>query len=253
MPDRTLRYQGRIAIVTGASRGIGAAVAQELAGEGATVVLVARSALALEELAKAIEAAGGTAAVMPCDVTDEQAVRGMIRAVDDRFGRVDLLVNCAGTMVWAPLPVLRLEDTKHMLDLNVLATWFLVRSCASLLPKGSGAVVSVASAAGLRGDSGMSGYAASKGAVVAMTRALAKELAPRGVRVNAVAPGVVMTEAARLKFALLTEKQISALEAQHPLGFGQPEDVAKAVAFLGCDEARWITGHTLVVDGGLTA
>jgi 3-oxoacyl-[acyl-carrier protein] reductase len=249
----TKQYQGKVAMVTGASSGIGAAIAQELGRRGASVVLVARCVDALNEQAKAVDAAGGEAIVMPCDVTDEKAVREMVRRLDDRFQRVDLLVNAAGMMVWAPLPVLRVDDARNMLDLNVLSTWFLVRCCAALLPKGSGAVVNVASAAGLQGDSGMSAYSASKGAIIAMTRSLAKEFAPRRVRVNAVAPGVVMTEASRMKFALLSEKQMSALEAQHPLGLGTPEDVANAVAFLGSGQAAWITGHTLVVDGGLTA
>jgi len=253
MHSKAPQYQDKVAIVTGASTGIGAAVARELAAGGASVVLVARRAAVLDQQAEAVREAGGKAIVMPCDVTDETAVREMVRAVDDRFQRVDLLVNSAGMMVWAPLPVLRVEDTRNLLELNVFSTWFLVRCCAALLPKGSGAVVNIASAAGVQGASGMSAYSASKGAVMAMTRSLAKEFAPRRVRVNAVAPGVVMTESSRMKFALLSEKQISALKSQHPLGFGTPEDVAKAVAFLGSDDAKWITGHTLAVDGGLTA
>jgi NAD(P)-dependent dehydrogenase (short-subunit alcohol dehydrogenase family) len=248
-----MEYQGKVAMVSGASSGIGAAIAQELGRRGALLILVSRRAEVLAEKAEAVQAAGGEAVVMPCDVTDETAVREMVRRVDDQFHRLDLLVNNAGVMVWAPLPVLRVDDARDMLALNVFSTWFLVRCCAPLLPKGSGAVVNIASAAGLQGASGMSAYSASKGAVMAMTRSLAKELAPRRVRVNAVAPGVVVTEASQRKFALLSEKQLSALQAQHPLGFGTPEDVARAVAFLGSDQAAWITGHTLVVDGGLTA
>ena len=253
MHNTALRYRDKVAIVTGASSGIGAAVARELAAGGASVVLVARRADALHQRSKDVEAAGGTATVMPCNLTDEEAVCEMVQRVEDRFGRVDLLVNNAGMMVWSPLPLLQVDETRDMLELNVLSTWFLVRCCGPLLPKGSGAVVNVASAAGLQGTSGLSAYSASKGAVIAMTRSLAKEFAPRRVRVNAVAPGVVMTEASRMRFAVLSEKQLSTLEAQHPLGFGTPEDVAKAVAFLGSDDAKWITGHTLVIDGGLTA
>jgi 3-oxoacyl-[acyl-carrier protein] reductase len=217
------------------------------------VVLVARRADVLEELARAVEAAGGAATAMPCDVTDDEAVPKMVRSVDDRFGRVDLLVNGAGTMLWSPLAVLQEDEARHMLDLNAFATWLLVRCCAPLLPKGSGSVVNIASAAGLQGVSGMSAYSASKGAVIAMTRSLALEFAPRRVRINAVAPGVVMTESSRMKFEVLPDKNRAALEEQHPLGFGTAEDVANAVAFLGSEEAKWITGHTLVVDGGLTA
>ncbi len=253
MQTGTPQYQDKVAIVTGASGGIGAAVAWELADRGATVVLVARRADALEERAKAIQAAGGMAVVLPCDVTDDKAASEMVRSVDDRFGRVDLLVNGAGAMVWSPLAVLHEDEARHLLDLNAFATWFLVRCCAPLLPKGSGAVVNIASAAGLQGVSGLSAYSASKGAVIAMTRSLAKEFAPRRVRVNAVAPGVVMTASSRLKLEVLPDKKRTALEEQHPLGFGAAEDVAKAVAFLGSNEAKWITGQTLAVDGGLTA
>ena len=253
MPTGTPPYQDKVALVTGASSGIGAAVARELADRGASVVLVARRADVLEELARAIEAAGGSAIAMPCDVTDDEAVPKMVRGVDDRFGRVDLLVNGAGTMLWSPLAVLREDEARHLLELNAFATWLLVRCCAPLLPKGSGSVVNIASAAGLQGESGMSAYSASKGAVIAMTRSLALEFAPRRVRVNAVAPGVVMTESSRMKFEVLSDKNRAALEDRHPLGFGTPEDVANAVAFLGSEEAKWITGHILVVDGGLTA
>ena len=253
MQSRTLQYRDKLAVVTGASSDIGAAVAGELAERGATVVLVARRREVLEERAKVIEAAGGTAVVMPCDVTDDEAVPKMVRRVDDQFGRVDVLVNGAGAMVWSPIAVLAEDEARHLLELNAYATWLLVRSCAPLLPKRSGSVVNVASAVGLQGTSGMSAYSASKGAVIAMTRSLAKEFAPRRVRINAVAPGVVLTESSRLKLAVLSDDQRAALEGQHPLGFGDPQDVARAVAFLGSEEAKWITGHTLVVDGGLTA
>lgn len=253
MQTRTLEYQDKVALVTGASKGIGAAVASELADRGASVVLVARGAEGLQQRAEAIQAAGGTAVVMPCNVTDDQAVPEMVRSVGDRFGQIDLLVNSAGMMLWSPLAVLDEDEARSLLDLNVFGTWFLVRCCAHLLPKGSGSVVNISSAAGLQGTSGLSAYSASKGAVIAMTRSLAKELAPRRVRVNAVAPGIVMTESSRLRFNILSKEQIAALEDQHPLGFGTPQDVAKAVAFLGSQQAKWITGHTLVVDGGLTA
>ena len=149
MHNTALRYRDKVAIVTGASSGIGAAVARELAAGGASVVLVARRADALHQRSKDVEAAGGTATVMPCNLTDEEAVCKMVRRVEDRFGRVDLLVNNAGMMVWSPLPMLQVDETRDMLELNVFSTWFLVRCCGPLLPKGSGAVVNVASAAGL--------------------------------------------------------------------------------------------------------
>ncbi len=247
------QYLDKTAVVVGASSGIGEGIARELANRGATVVLVARRAERLDELAQSIEQAGGKAAGFPCDVTDENSVRKLARSVGDEFGHVNLLVNNAGKMAWAPFAALEYQnDVKDLLELNVAANWYLTRCFAPLLPRGS-AIVNMASAAGLQGTLGLSSYSASKGAVIAMTRSLARELAPRQVRVNAVAPGVVDTETARLKFNAMSKQQMEATKAQHPLGFGTPQDVAKAVAFLGSDEASWITGHTLVVDGGLTA
>jgi len=247
------QYLDKVAVVVGASSGIGEGVARDLANRGATVVMVARRAERLDELARSIEQAGGKASGFPCDVTDENSVRKLAKRVDGEFRHVNLLVNNAGKMAWGPFATLEYQkDVKDLLELNVSAAWFLIRCFAPLLPKGS-VIVNMASAAGLQGTLGLSSYSASKGAVIAMTRSLARELAPRQVRVNAVAPGIVDTETARLKFNSMSKAQMEAVKAQHPLGFGTPQDVANAVAFLGSDEASWITGHTLVVDGGLTA
>jgi 3-oxoacyl-[acyl-carrier protein] reductase len=205
-------------------------------------------------LAQSIEQSGGTARVFPCDLTDVDAVRALTRLVANDFRHVHLLVNNAGKSAWSPFPVLHFqEDVKDMLDLNVAASWLVIRYFAALLPTKRGAIVNVASAAGLQGASGMTSYSASKGAVIAMTRSFAIELAPRRIRVNAVAPGVLETKSTELVLAVLSQEQLDAVRARHPLGFGKPQDVANAVAFLGSDEASWITGHTLVVDGGLTA
>lgn len=243
---------GRVALVTGASSGIGAGVALDLARRGAHVVLVARRRERLEEELAGIREQGGSAEAMVCDVTDESAVRDVCRALKQQHGRLDLLVNNAGMDLVAPLQVMKLDDARAMLELNVLAVASVSKACGPMLKTGA-AVVNVASAAALKGSAAMSMYAASKGAVASMTRSLAVELAPRGVRVNAVAPGVVRTELFDRAFASWKPEQIAAMEARHPLGFGRVEDVAAAVAFLGSDEARWITGQVLAVDGGFTA
>jgi 3-oxoacyl-[acyl-carrier protein] reductase len=245
-------YHGKVALVTGASSGLGAGISRRLAALGAHVFLVARRTDLLEQLAADITHAGGQATAVTCDVTDEQAVRSLAAVVKGRFGCLHLLVNNAGRPLGEPLQVLRLDKARAVLELNVLAMASVTKAMLGLLKPGA-AVVNMASAAAFRGAATMSLYAASKGAVVAMTRALALELASRQIRVNAVAPGVVRTELFQQAFGRFSPAQIAALESQHPLGLGEVEDVAAAVAFLGSQDARWITGHTLVVDGGFSA
>jgi 3-oxoacyl-[acyl-carrier protein] reductase len=246
------QYQDKTALITGASSGIGAAIAEELARRGATVVLVARTRERLEEQAAKIHAAGGRAECLPCDVTDENAIRKMARQLHSQHGKIHLIVNNAGLWNWSPMSVLPMDEVERMFRLNVFAMLNVVRLMAALLPKGSGAVVNMCSTAALQGESGLAAYSATKGAIMAMTRSLAKELAPRRVRVNAVAPGVVLTEGTELRFNVVSQERRAELESKYPLGFGKPTDVAPVVAFLGSDDARWITGQTLVVDGGLT-
>jgi NAD(P)-dependent dehydrogenase (short-subunit alcohol dehydrogenase family) len=245
-------YQDKVALVTGASSGIGWAIARELAREGATVVAVARRKERLDRLASEIVADGGRAEALACDVTSETAVKEMAAQVKSRLGQLHLLVNCAGQEMMMPLAVTKIEAARSLMDANTLSVAIVIKSCLGLLKKGS-AVVNVSSALALKGTATMSIYSATKGAIIAMTRSLAVELAPRGIRVNAVAPGMVRTDLLDRLFRGLKEEQIAAIEAKHPLGFGRPEDVADAVAFLGSDKAAWITGQALVVDGGLTA
>jgi NAD(P)-dependent dehydrogenase (short-subunit alcohol dehydrogenase family) len=245
-------YHDKTAVVTGASSGLGAGISHRLASLGCHVLLVARRAHLLEEVAAGIAADGGEATAIQCDVTDDRAVKALAEVVRGQFGRLHLLVNNAGIAMNSPLQVQDVDAARDIFELNVLAVARVIKAMLPFLKPGS-AVVNMASAAAIRGAATMSLYSASKGGVVAMTRSLALEFAGRKIRVNAVAPGVVRTELSDSAFARLTAGQIAELEACHPLGLGQVEDVAASVAFLGSEEAKWLTGHTLVVDGGFTA
>ncbi len=244
--------QSPTALVTGASTGIGKAVALELARLGMHPLLVARRHELLIQLQSEIESAGGTASVFPCDVTDEASVKTHVNEIRSLHPRIDLLVNNAGKELISPLQIQKSNTATEMMDLNVVAMAMYTRACLRLLGEGS-AIVNMASVAALKGAPGMSLYAASKGAVIAFTRAIALELAAKRIRVNAVAPGIVRTEMTDRMFAKYAPSQVEQLESTYPLGFGRPADVAKAVAFLGGQDAAWITGQTLIVDGGYSA
>lgn len=245
-------YSGKNVLVTGASSGIGRAVSEELARRGAMVIAVARRRPLLDELVAEITAAGGKAMAIACDITQEDQVGTMVETVRDACGELDLLVNNAGKQILAPLQTVRPAAARDLFELNVVAMANVIRSCLGLLKKGA-AIVNISSVAGLQGSAGLSLYGASKAAVIALSQSLARELAGRRIRVNAIAPGYLRTEMSEAMFRRLTPEQVQRIEADHPLGFGTPRDVACAVAFLGSDDASWITGHTLVVDGGYSA
>lgn len=243
------QFDNKSVLVTGASSGIGEEICRELARRGATVFLVARRLDRLEQIVEEIRQAGGTATALECDVTDDASMKALLTQLKDQCGQLHLLVNNAGKELIAPLQVLRTPAAMEALQLNVVAMAMVTKACLRFLGEGS-AIVNMASTAGVRGAAGMSLYSASKGAVVSLTQSLALELASKKIRVNAVAPGIVRTEMSERMFAKYDPQHVQQLQASYPLGFGHPIDVARAVAFLGSDESSWITGQTLVVDGG---
>ena len=241
---------GKVALVTGASRGIGRAIALKLAAEGAAVVINYHGSMEKAKEVKAeIESDGGIAEIMQCNVADYQATEAMIRKVTDDFGRLDILVNNAGITRDGLLMKMSEEDYDTVLDTNLKGTFHCIRFAArQMLRQRGGRIINLSSVSGILGNAGQANYSASKAGVIGLTKSAARELASRGITVNAVAPGFIETEMT----AVLTEKVSESAVAQIPMGaFGTAEDVAEAVAFLASDSARYITGQTIHVDGGM--
>jgi 3-oxoacyl-[acyl-carrier protein] reductase len=238
----------RVSLVTGASRGIGRAIARELAARGATVLLGARDHAKLASTVSAIVAEGGKALAVPLDVGDRASVEAAFEAVLKAHGRLDHLVNNAG--ITRDNLVLRMkpDDWQQVLDTNLTGVFVCTQAALRpMLRQRAGRIVNITSVVGLTGNPGQANYAASKAGVVGFTKAVAREVASRSITVNAVAPGFIETDMT----AAMTDKARAALTAAIPLGrVGQPEDVAAAVAFLVSDRAAYITGQVLSVDGG---
>jgi NAD(P)-dependent dehydrogenase (short-subunit alcohol dehydrogenase family) len=241
------------AIVTGATSGIGRATALRLAADGLAVVAVGRNADALAEVEAAIAQAGAGAAVVQADVTAADAPDRIVAAALDRFGRIDALVNAAGIIASGALEATDDAGWDRMMDINVRAPFRLMRAAASHLAAQKGAVVNVSSVAGVRSFPGILSYAVSKAAVDQLTRCAALDLAAKGVRVNAVNPGVVVTELHR-RGGMGADQYAAFLERAketHPLGrTGTTEEVAELIAFLASSRSGWITGETIAIDGG---
>jgi 3-oxoacyl-[acyl-carrier protein] reductase len=241
--------EGRIALVTGASQGIGRACALELARAGATVALAARNQAKLAEVAAEIAALGGQAAAFALDVASEESIKTGAKAVLDRFGKVEILVNNAGITRDGLMMAMKRADWDDVLATNLTGAFLLTQALLRPMLKNRwGRIVNISSVVGRTGQAGQVNYASSKAGLIGLTRSLAREAASRGITVNAVAPGYIETPMT----AVLDEKQRAAMMAQIPLGrAGTDLEIAQAVAFLASDAAAYITGHVLDVNGGM--
>ncbi len=240
----------KVAVVTGASRGIGRAIALKLAREGCLVVLNYNGSVdAAGKVKEEIESAGGEAEIYGCNVGDYQACEAFFKEMIGRLGRLDILVNNAGITKDGLLMAMSEEDFSQVVDVNLKGAFHCIRQAArQMLKQRSGRIVNISSVVGLHGNAGQANYAASKAGILGLTKSAAKELGSRGITVNAVAPGFIETDMT----AALSEKVKAGAAAGIPLGhFGSPEDVAEAVAFLVSDAAAYITGQVLAVDGGM--
>jgi 3-oxoacyl-[acyl-carrier protein] reductase len=244
-----MKLDGQTAIVTGGGRGIGRAIALALSAAGAAVAVFEREASTAAETVSAIEKAGGQALAVPVDVTRLAEVEAAVNKVVDFWKRLDIVVNNAGITRDSLLMRMSEEDWEAVLKVNLTGAFNICRAVARvLLKQKSGCIVNIASIIGLMGNAGQANYAASKGGLIAFTKSVARELAPRGVRVNAIAPGFIATAMTDKIPAELREKMVQSI----PLGrMGRPEDVADAVVFLAGKSASYITGQVLVVDGGM--
>ena len=242
--------EGKVALVTGASRGIGAAIARRLAAEGATVIINYNSnAAAADASSKSIADAGGQAVAMQADVSDLAAATSLIKNAQKQFGSLDILVNNAGTTRDNVIMLMKEEDWDHVINTNLKSAWNCSKAATRIMMKQrSGRIINITSVAGIVGNPGQSNYSASKAGLIGLTKSLAKEIGPRNVTVNAVAPGFVPTD---LTGDLIAERQETIIEHTALGRLGTPEDVAALVAFLARDDAGFITGQVIAVDGGL--
>ena len=243
-----LDLTGKIAIVTGASRGIGRAIAQTLAARGAVIVAAARGDNAAETVAE-ISAAGGKAETASVDVTDTASVEAMVAAVLERHGRIDILVNNAGITRDQLMLRMKRDDWDQVVATNLTSAFTCVQAVLKpMVKQRSGRIISISSVVGQMGNAGQANYAASKAGLIGFSKALAREVASRNITVNVVTPGLVETDMTRA----ITDKAQADWASAIPLGrLGTKAEVAAAVCFLASDEAAYITGHVLAVNGGM--
>jgi 3-oxoacyl-[acyl-carrier protein] reductase len=239
----------RVAIITGASRGIGKAVALRLARDGRHVVLVARSEGPLNDLKAQVESTGGAASVLACDISDAPAFAKAIEGVAEKHGRIDILVNNAGITKDGLALRMSDEDWDLVLDTNLKSAFVAIRAAARAMMKGRfGRIVNISSTSGVAGNAGQANYAAAKSGLLGLTKTIAKELGGKGITCNAIAPGFIETD---MTANLPAEVKEGVTKLMAIKRLGTPEDIAAAVAYVTSDEAGFLTGQTLVVDGGM--
>lgn len=241
---------GKIALVTGGSRGIGRAICLELAKRGATLIVNFNSnGDAAREVVAEIEANGGKAETWQADVSNEEQVAAMFKSITTNHGTLDILVNNAGMTRDNVIMLMSPNDFDSVINTNLRSTWLCCKTAVrTMMRKRTGSIINITSVVGIAGNGGQTNYAASKAGIIGLTKSLAKEVASRNITINAVAPGFVSTDMTSELSDDLKEQAKAAI----PLGrMGEPEDIAKAVAFLASDDASYITGQVLVVDGGM--
>lgn len=240
---------GKAALVTGASRGIGAAIAHRLCEAGANVVLCSRSAESVGQIADTLQGKGYTVFSMAADISQKEDVESLMEKTLEQFSQIDILVNNAGITRDMLLMRLKDEDWDAVLQTNLTGTMYCTRAVLRpMIRQKSGRIINISSVVGLSGNAGQANYAAAKAGIIGLTKATAKEVGARGITVNAIAPGFITTDMT----AQIPEKNQEQLLDLIPLReFGHPEDVAAAVCFLASDAARYITGQVLQVDGGM--
>jgi 3-oxoacyl-[acyl-carrier protein] reductase len=245
-----MRLQGQIALITGAAQGIGLATARKFAAEGASLVLCDRNPATLEPVAAELRAAGAPVLAQALDVSDRAAFSALVEAAIARFGQIDTLVNNAGITRDARLVNMTDEQFDAVIEVNLRAVFRCTQIVAThMIARGSGAILSASSVVGLYGNFGQTNYAATKAAVIAMTKTWARELGPKGVRANAVAPGFIQTP----MLSTIPDKVMQQLAERVPLRrLGQADEIASVYAFLASSEASYINGAVIEVDGGMT-
>lgn len=243
-------FKDKVVVVTGASRGIGRAIALEFGSRGATVVVNYNSSeAAANAVLEQIKAAGGDGMVIQANVSDAEEVTRLFKTITSEYKQIDVLVNNAGTTRDNVIMMLQPEDFDVVINNNLRSAWLCSKMASrTMMRKRAGRIINITSVSGIAGNGGQTNYSASKAGMIGLTKSLAREVASRGITVNAVAPGFVETDMT----AELGDDILQQAKAAIPLArFGAPEDIAKAVAFLASDDAAYITGQVLVVDGGM--
>ena len=255
MADVNRRIQvdlsGQVALVTGASRGIGKAIAIALGKSGATVACLARNEEKLKETAAEITAAGGKASIHSCDVTNSDAAQASVDAVVEQHGRLDIVVNNAGITKDTLLPIMSDDDWDQVIAANLRSVFLFSRAAAKVMMRQrSGRIINMSSVSGLVGNPGQSNYSASKAGIIGFTQTVARELAKRKITVNAICPGFIATDMAEALGPAIIDEVKKRIPAQR---IGEADEVADAVLYLSSDSASYITGQVITVDGGMTA